>query len=219
MSKDYLTKYQELLGLKADGVIGPITAKAIMDDIGIKDRVLFSHLFGQMRLESGGFSKFRENMNYSAKGLMSTFERYYKGKPELAEAHAHRPTTIANYVYANRNGNKGVESGDGYFYRGAFGLQTTGRANFLALFRELGLPADTDPDSLEEDVRTYFRAGLFYFNHNNVDTLCTGTSASCILSVGRKINLGTYRTETMPIHAELRQEYTKALFRSTGLST
>ena len=51
--------------------------------------------------ESGGWTVFEENLNYSAQGLNSIFKRYFP-TIESAQSYAKQPQKIANKVYANR---------------------------------------------------------------------------------------------------------------------
>lgn len=215
---NYLQKYQAKLGLTADGVIGPKTAKAMMEDLGVTDRLLFGHAMGQAMHESGLWTNFREDLHYSAARLLNIFRIYYINHPGLAEKHAMKPVTIGNYVYANRNGNGDEASGDGYFYRGAFGLQTTGKDNFLELFEYCGLPADTDPDSLKDNPKVYFQSIFFWFKKNNANKLCTSTSTTCIDTVGKKVNRGNTKPTTKLAHNnDERREYTRKMFKIMGL--
>lgn len=216
---NYLVEYQKLLGLTPDGIMGPNTAKAMMADLGITDKLLFAHVIGQGMHESGLWKNFREDLNYDVAGLLNIFRKYYEGKPGLAEKHARKPETIANYVYANRNGNGDEASGDGWFYRGAFGLQTTGKTNFLEFFKYCGLPADTNPDSLKGDPRIYFKSMFFWFKKNNAEKLCTGTSDKHIDNVGKKVNRGNCLEKTpLAHHNTERRKYTKQMFKALGLS-
>lgn len=216
---NYLVEYQRQLGLTPDGAIGPKTTRAIMEDLGITDKLLFAHAMGQAMHESGLWTNFRENMNYGEAGLLNIFGKYYKPHPGLAEKHAHNPQKIANYVYANRNGNGDEESGDGYKYRGIFGLQLTGRANIVPFLVSIGLPSDTDPDALKNDYKAYFQAIFYWFKKNGADKLCTGTSNACIDAVGKKVNRGNVLPKTpLAINNAERREYTKAMFKSVGLA-
>lgn len=82
-----------------------------------------------IRLEVGrDFKPKRENLNYSAQGLLTTFPKYFNSA--TAQQYAYKPEMIANRVYANRMGNGAESSGDGWKYRGANILQFTGKDNW-----------------------------------------------------------------------------------------
>ena len=55
---------------------------------------------------------------------------------------------IANTIYAHKNGNGSIASGDGYRYRGRGFLQVTGRANYRTLGQLIDMPLEEDPDLL-----------------------------------------------------------------------
>ena len=78
--------------------------------------------------ESAGFTAVRENLNYSAQGLMKTWPARFN--QTTAAAYARQPEKIANKVYANRMGNGDEASGDGWRYRGRGLIQFTGKANY-----------------------------------------------------------------------------------------
>lgn len=206
---DYLKLYQAQLGLAPDGVLGKKTAASIMGDLGITDRLLFAHVMAQVAHESGMYTHFRENLSYSEAGLLNIFKKYYT--PELAEAHAHKPEKIANHVYSKRNGNGDEASGDGWKYRGVFGLQLTGKTNIQEFLASIGLPIDTDPDSLKDNPRAYFQAAFFWFRKNGVDRLCTAANDNCILAVSKRVNGGT-------IGLEDRKAKSHEIFRALGIS-
>ena len=79
--------------------------------------------------ESANLSRFSENLNYSADGLLKVFPKYFKTRVE-AELYARNPEKIANRVYANRMGNLHEGSGDGWAYRGRGLFQLTGKNNY-----------------------------------------------------------------------------------------
>jgi putative chitinase len=222
---NYLQKYQQQLGLVPDGIIGKKTAAAMMEDLGVSKKLLFAHAMGQAMHESGLWTNFRENMNYGEAGLLNIFEKYYKpfpaknGHPSLASLHSHKPQKIANYVYANRNGNGDEDSGDGYFYRGIFGLQLTGRANIVPFLVSIGLPPDTDPDTLRDDPKAYFQAIFYWFKHNDAEKLCTSPTRACIDKVGKKVNRGNILPDTkLALNNGERREYTLKILNSLGLA-
>lgn len=84
---------------------------------------------GQCAEESGGFSQLVENLNYSADGLRKTWPSHFAPTALMpdAEDYARQPERIANYVYANRDGNGPPASGDGWTFRGCGIIQGTGR--------------------------------------------------------------------------------------------
>ncbi|WP_444668475.1 glycoside hydrolase family 19 protein [Cereibacter changlensis] len=89
--------------------------------------------------ESSGFTRFEENLNYSAKGLRKTFPKYFPTQA-LADQYARKPQMIANRVYANRMGN--VNPNDGYFFRGLGVIQLTGRDNYTAFGKSISKSAE-----------------------------------------------------------------------------
>jgi putative chitinase len=114
--------------------------------------------------ETQGFTRFVENLNYSAKGLLSTFPRHFT--PEQAEDYARQPEKIANRVYANRMGNGPEASGDGWRYRGRGAPMLTGRENYRVFGRKLGLDLEANPDRAAEPGIGFRLAGLFWRDRN-----------------------------------------------------
>jgi len=100
-------------------------------------------------VESGGFTRFVENLNYSPERLCQVWPTRF---PNLAAAtpFAHNPIKLANYVYANRLGNGPPESGDGWRYRGRGIFQLTGGSNYLMAGKGLGLPLKEQPELVEK---------------------------------------------------------------------
>ena len=105
---------------------------------GIADsRLRLAHFFAQVLHESGCMRFDMENLNYSSEALPKVFGKYFTTKAE-ADAYARQPEKIANRVYANRMGNRGETSGDGWKYRGRGLIQLTGRNNYKAFAEWLG---------------------------------------------------------------------------------
>jgi putative chitinase len=87
--------------------------------------------------ESQGFTKFEENLNYSADRLLKVFPKYFT--QNNVNDYAHNSVAIANYVYANRMGNGSIESGDGYKFRGRGLIQLTGKDNYTRCGKAIGV--------------------------------------------------------------------------------
>ena len=104
----------------------------------ITDPSAVQAFIAQCAHESAGFSRFTENLNYSAEGLAKTWSKRFAnpdGTPnELAQSIARNPQKIANAVYNGRMGNQ-PNSNDGWNFRGRGAIQITGRANYEAIGR------------------------------------------------------------------------------------
>lgn len=114
-----------------------------MDAGGMTDAKSKALLMANVDHESGGFTKKEENLNYSAKRLQEVFPKYYK-TAEDARADAGNPEAIANKVYGNRMGN--TQPGDGFKYRGRGALQLTGKAQYEAMGKKLGVDLVNNPE-------------------------------------------------------------------------
>lgn len=114
-----------------------------MDAGGITDQKSKAMLMANVDHESGGLTKNEENLNYSAKRLQEVFPKYYS-TPEAARADANNPEAIANKVYGNRMGNNA--DGDGYKYRGRGAIQLTGKAQYAAMGKALGIDLENNPE-------------------------------------------------------------------------
>jgi predicted chitinase len=114
-----------------------------MDAGGITDPKSKAMLMANVDVETGGFKKNEENLNYSAKRLQEVFPKYYS-TPEAARADANNPEAIANKVYGGRMGN--TDAGDGYKYRGRGDIQLTGKAQYADMGKKLGVDLVNNPD-------------------------------------------------------------------------
>jgi len=183
-----LKHFQSKIGVPADGAFGPGTFKAAMQYLNLTP-LRAAHFFGQTSHETGEFLIFIENLNYSVSGLKNIFGKYFPGN--LAEQYARQPEKIANRVYANRMGNGGEASGDGWRYRGRGALQLTGRENYSAFSRYLNKPEIlTNPDLVATEYA--FESALFFFDRNKLWDICDkGIDKNTILLLTRRINGGT----------------------------
>lgn len=107
-----------------------------------RDRVCA--FLAQCAHESAGFTRFEENLNYSAEALMRTWPSRFPSL-QVAAPYARQPERIANHVYANRLGNGNEASGDGWKYRGRGAIQITGRANYRKAGEGVGFALEAHP--------------------------------------------------------------------------
>lgn len=81
--------------------------------------------------ESLDFTATHENLNYRAETLMKVWPHLFPDEA-TAQQYGGNAEAIANRAYANRMGNGGEESGDGYRFRGRGIVQITGHDNYRA---------------------------------------------------------------------------------------
>ena len=117
---------------------------SVIDTFKINNPLVLSHFLAQCAHESGNFKFVRENLNYSAQGLLKTFPRYFS--KDTAEIAARKPELIANIVYSNRGGNGDRQSGHGWLYRGRGYLQLTLRDNYKSFGEYIGDDLLKNPD-------------------------------------------------------------------------
>lgn len=187
-----LRALQTKIGVNSDGVFGPGTLKAAANFFGLTPQRA-AHFFGQLSHESGGFTVFVENLNYSAAGLRSTWPTRFT--EQTAKQFARKPEAIANLVYSNRMGNGNEASGDGWRFRGRGAIQLTGRANYQALADHLKRQdIMTNPDLVATEFA--FESALFFFRRNNLWNICDrGINDAAITSLTKRINGGTIGLE------------------------
>ena len=103
---------------------------------GVVGVLRVSHFLGQTCHESQGFTRLEENLNYLSA------DRIAKVWPRLAARAASLvgdKKALASAAYAAKNGNGDEASGDGWRYRGRGLIQLTGRANYAAAGKMIGL--------------------------------------------------------------------------------
>jgi putative chitinase len=120
--------------------------------------------------ESNGFTVFKENLNYSAEGLVSTFSKYFPNISSTA-GFAKNPQKIANKVYANRMGNGSEESGDGYLYRGRGVIQLTGKDNYKA-FADFKGKTLNDVVNYLETTEGAIESALWFWKTRGLNAVC-----------------------------------------------
>jgi putative chitinase len=142
--------------------------------------------------ESGDFRIMEENLNYSEKALRSVFGRYFgPGKRNPAE-YARNPEKIANYVYmdefrskAGQMGN--TQPGDGWRFRGRGIKQLTGRNNYTAFGKSVGMTAEEAAEYVATK-KGALESACWFWKTNKIDRFA---DADDIVGMSKKINGGT----------------------------
>ena len=142
-----------------DALANQMAASGITDP---KEQAMF---MAQMDHESGGFTKMEERFNYrSADRLMAVSGSARKlGKPAVESAMAQGPEAVAEAMYGGRMGN--VNPGDAYAFRGRGHVQLTGRDNYTAAGKELGLDLANNPD-LAAEPENAAKIAAWYWKKN-----------------------------------------------------
>lgn len=109
-----------------------------------------AHMIGQCAHESARFTRVAESLHYSTVDrLLQIFGRHFRDRAH-ARQFVGNSQKLANHVYANRMGNGSPRSGDGFRFRGRGYLQLTGRSNYRAAGRRIGIDLEADPDRATE---------------------------------------------------------------------
>jgi putative chitinase len=188
--------------IKVDGDFGPASYAALMSFVGQQAQVnqlrsdlgkamakhfpgvgldtplRVAHALAQQSVETGGFSKLVESLNYSVAGLRGTF-----GQSRISDADCQRlgrkagaaalspavQEQIANIVYGGAFGNRELgndQTGDGWKFRGRGAKQTTGRFNYNDVKTVTGIDVVGNPDLLADPDMAVQAACIFWSKKN-----------------------------------------------------
>lgn len=146
-----------------------------------------AQFIAQCAHESAGFARTVENLFYTtAANIRRAWPSRFRDDSE-AERYARNPTALANYVYADVNGNGGQNSGDGYRYRGRGLIQLTGRANYLAYQEATEVPAIASPDLVSGKYAAHSAA--WYWVANGLNGLTDVDRITGVVNGKRKLGL------------------------------
>lgn len=175
----------------------------LLPTVGIDTKNRVAGFIAQCAHESGGFTIFSENLNYSAKGLRSVFGKYFP-TDDLANQYERKPEKIANKVYANRMGNGPESSGDGWKYRGFGFIQLTFKSNYEAFSKDMGIDIVSNPENIRQDLTLAIKTAIWFWNKNKLNDYCDRDD---IIGMTKRINGGTNGLED-------RKKYYEALKKS-----
>jgi putative chitinase len=177
----------KLKGHVPDTVIAQIPG--VMEKFGVNTPLRLAHFLAQCGHESGGFRLTQENLNYSAKGLMGIFKKYFPTQA-LADAYARKPEKIANKVYGNRMGNGPETSGEGYKFRGRGYIQLTGKQNYTAFDAAVEDDILANPDLVSS--KHALSSAAWFWKKNGLNLIAdTGSSTEVVTKITKRVNGGT----------------------------
>jgi putative chitinase len=170
-----------------DTVIAQIPG--VMDKFQINNPLRLAHFLAQCGHESGGFRLTKENLNYSAKGLMGIFKKYFPSEAKANE-YARKPEKIANLVYGNRMGNGPESTGDGAKYCGRGYIQLTGKDNYTAFGKSINEDIAANPTLVAEKYALLSAA--WFFTKNKLHLMADeGASDLVVTKITKRVNGGT----------------------------
>ena len=163
---------------------------SVMEKFGMTTPLRLAHFLSQCAHESGGFKLVRENLNYSADGLLKVFPKYFKDMA-TANSYARKPEKIANRVYANRMGNGDEASGDGFKYAGKGYIQLTGKDNYKQFSEFIKEDCVANPELVA--TKYPLTSAAFFFHKNKLWEICDkGQSSDVVALVTKRVNGGTH---------------------------
>ena len=179
-------KLENLKGHIPDSVIAqiPDTAKKF----NITNVLRLAHFLAQCGHESGGFKAVSENLNYSAKGLLGTFPKYFNST--TAAQYERKPEMIASRVYGGRMGNGDETTKEGFKFRGRGYIQLTGKSNYTNFTKFIGEDCVTNPDLVANKYP--LASAAFFFDSNKLWSICDkGADDATVTAVTKRVNGGT----------------------------
>jgi putative chitinase len=142
-------------GANASYADGFASSQALFDQFAINTPLRVAHFLAQVLHETGGGTVLFENLTYrTPERLMQIFGIGHHSaaiRPEEVNGLIGNPQALAERVYGLGNPRKAkelgnVNPGDGYRYRGAGALQTTGGANYKRMGDLSGVDFYGQPD-------------------------------------------------------------------------
>jgi putative chitinase len=186
----------KLKGHIPDTVIGQIPG--VMEKFQINTPLRLSHFLSQCGHESGGFKAVNENLNYGAKGLMTTFKKYFPTEA-LAKQYERKPELIASKVYGGRMGNGVEATKEGWKFKGRGYIQLTGKDNYKAFDAIVAENILENPDLVA--TKYPLLSAAWYWNSRKINaTADLGAGDDTVTKVTKLVNGGTIGLEDRKKH-------------------
>ena len=171
----------------------PDTVIAQIPEVGTKFAIntplRLAHFLSQCGHESGNFRVVNENLNYGAKGLLGLFKKYFP-TPEKAKLYERKPEKIANLIYGGRMGNGPEASGDGWKHRGRGYIQLTGKDNYTAFGKAIGIDILANPDLVA--TKYPLLSAAWYWNSRKINAVADqGATDAVVTKITKLVNGGT----------------------------
>jgi putative chitinase len=163
---------------------------SVMEKFSINTPLRLAHFLSQVAHESGNFKFLKENLNYGAAGLRTTFPKYFKDDI-TAKQYERNQEKIANRVYASRMGNGDEASGDGWKFRGRGYIQLTGKVNYTEFDKVVDDDILSNPDLVSNKYPLLSAA--WFWNSRNLNELADkGNTDLDVTNITKKVNGGVH---------------------------
>ena len=159
-----------------------------LNKYGIISKKEIAAFLSQAAHESSDFTRLEENLNYSWERLREVFPRYFTSD-DFAKGYHRQPEKIANRVYSDalRTAKLGNTSpGDGWLYRGRGIIQLTGKANYAAFGKAVGMSAEQAANYCGTK-RGAFESACWFWSQLNLSALA---ESGDITAISKAINGG-----------------------------
>lgn len=178
---------------------------------GLGSSLRLAHFFGQVRQEAGPkLAAGEENLHYRSEALLNF--SYYRNRRDEAQQDGYlydaagrlikpgNDVAIGNKAYGGNPGlgNRGVDSGDGYNYRGRGFIQITGRYNYTKLndqYQATYGASDIDflaaPDTAKQFPYTVRSAVCYWIWNHLPEKADLGSTDANVNAITDVINLNT----------------------------
>lgn len=193
LNKDQIV---HILHGNADAAAWADAAMEILPKYEINTPNRIAGFFAETGHESMNFTALSENLNYRAETLEKLFSKYFSKAGRNAADYAKQPEKIANIIYGGRMGN--VQEGDGYRFRGRGVIQLTGRDNYTAFGKSVGM----SPEQVIDYVQTKkgaLESACWYWNSRKINIACDNND---IVLMTKLVNGGTIGLEDRKKHYE-----------------
>lgn len=174
---------------------------ALMTKFEINTPLRLSHFLSQVAHESGNFTAKSENLTYSdINRIVAIFRRdvdldkdrvIEPHEIEHAKKYVKNAQALANFVYANQNGNGDEASGDGWKFRGRGYIQLTGKTNYMAFDKFVDDDIMANP-SLVADKYPLLSGGWFWYTRKLNTVADIGYGHETVINITKVINGGTH---------------------------
>lgn len=147
-----------------------------------------AHFLAQCAHESAKFSVVEEKLSYTADRLLVVFKKYFPNR-EFANQYANNPKKLASYVYANRLGNGGEETEDGWRFRGRGYIQLTGRDNYANFDKTVSDNIILNPDLVA--IKYPLTSAAWFWRLKKLNEIADlGASDNEVSLITKKVNGG-----------------------------